>query len=31
MFTRAEGILAEKQDDFWMKRERYHHYTARFQ
>lgn len=31
MFTRAEGILAEKQDVFWMKRERYHHYTARFQ
>lgn len=30
MLTRAEGILAEKQDDFWMKRDRYHHYTARF-
>jgi hypothetical protein len=30
MLARAEGILAEKQDDFWMKRDRYHHYTARF-
>ena len=29
-FTRSRGILEDRQDDFWMKRDRYHHYTARF-
>jgi len=31
LFARSRGLLEEKQDDFWMKRDRYHHFTARFQ
>ena len=28
--TRAQGILETKQDEFWMKRDIHHHYTAKF-
>lgn len=31
MFTRAEGILQTEMDKQWLRRGRYHHYTARFQ
>lgn len=31
LFARSRGLLEDRQDDFWMKRDRYHHFTARFQ
>lgn len=30
LFARSKALLEDRQDDFWMKRDRYHHYSAKF-